>query len=148
MKAEASAHGKDWHPHRCRPGRCPAREQFQSDHSHDSGFLDAVDHELERQLQSRAWRIAADPTDYHLHVLGPVPDEPDHLATWMRAATILDRQHLGLERVPGWQDRTSLLGGSRERAEALARLEVLTIPRRPEPVARSLGPDPGLDLFG
>jgi Ti-type conjugative transfer relaxase TraA len=124
------------------------REQFQFDHTHDADFLDALDNELERQLQSRAWRIAADPTDYHLHVLGAVPHDPDHLATWMRGATILDRHTLGLDRVRGWQDRTSLLGGPRERAEAMARLEVLTIPRRREPVARTLEPDLGLDLFG
>ena len=39
------------------------REQFQTDHSHEAGFLDAVDYELDRQLRSRAWQVAADPTD-------------------------------------------------------------------------------------
>ena len=77
------------------------RAQFQADHAPDADFLGAVDVELERQLRSRARRIAADPTDYHLHILGPVPDDHDHLATWMRGATILDRHHLGLDRAPG-----------------------------------------------
>jgi hypothetical protein len=124
------------------------REKFQTDHAHDTDFLNAVDHELDRQLRSRARHIAASPTDYHLHILGPVPDDPDHIATWLRGATVLDRHHLGLDRLPDREDRTSLLGGPRERAEAMARLEVLTIPRRPEPVARTLEPDLGLDLFG
>jgi hypothetical protein len=118
-----------------------AREQFQTDHTHDDAHLAAVDHELNRQLQTRAEQIAADPTKYHLRILGPVPTDPDHQATWMRGATILERHHLGLDRVPGWQD-TSLTGGPRERAEAMARLELLTIPRQPDPGAL------GVDLFG
>lgn len=118
------------------------------DHAHDTGFLDALDNELDRQLQSRAWRIAADPTDYHLHVLGPTPADPDHLATWRRAATILDRHNLGLDRSPPWQERSSLLGGQRERAETMARLEVMAIPREPEPISRTIERDLGLDLFG
>lgn len=124
------------------------RERFQADHAPDADFLEAVDVELERQIQGRAWLVAADPTDYHLHVLGAVPQDPDHLATWMRGATILDRHNLGLDRVQGWQDRSSLLGGPRERAETMARLEVMAIPREREPVARTLDHDLGLDRFG
>ena len=123
------------------------REQFQTDHSHEAGFLDAVDYELDRQLRSRAWQVAADPTDYHLHVLGPVPTDPEHQATWLRGATILDRHYLGIDRDPAQRDRSSLLGGPRELAEAMARLESLTIPREREPVSRTLEPDLGLDLF-
>ena len=125
-----------------------AREQFHTDHTHETVFLAAVDHELDRQLHSRAQQIAADPTDYHLHILGPVPTDPDHHATWMRGATILERHHLGLDRVPGWKDGTSVTGGYRERAEAMARLEVVAIPRRREPIGRTIEPHVGLDLFG
>ena len=124
------------------------REQFQTDHAHDAGFLDALDNELDRQLRSRAWQIAADPTDYHLHILGPVPADPDHLATWMRGATVLDRHHLGVDRDTPRQERSSLLGGHRERAETMARLEVMAIPREPEPISRTSQRDLGLDLFG
>ncbi len=125
-----------------------AREQFQTDHAHDVTLLAAVDHELDRQLQTRARQIVADPTDYHLHILGPVPTDPNHQATWMRGATILERHHHGLDRAPGWQDRTPLTGGPKERAEALARLEVVAIPREREPVGRTIEPHLGLDLFG
>ncbi len=52
------------------------------------------------------------------------------------------------DRVPAGQVHTSLPGSARERAEALARLEVVTIQREREPVARALEHDPGLDLFG
>ena len=33
---------------------------FRSDHAHEAGFLDAVEHELDRQLQSRARQIGAE----------------------------------------------------------------------------------------
>jgi hypothetical protein len=124
------------------------REQFQTDHAHDTGFLDAVDHDLDRQLRSRARQIAANPTDYHLHILGPVPTDPEHRATWLRGATILDRHYLGLDRDPAQRDRSSLLGGPREMAETMARLEVVAIPRDREPVQRTIEQDLGLDLFG
>ena len=124
------------------------REQFQTDHAHDTGFLEAVDHELDRQLRSRARQIAANPTDYHLHILGPVPTDPEHPATWLRGATILDRHYLGLDRDPAQRDRSSLLGGPREKAEMMARLEVMAIPRQVEPVQRTIEHDLGLDLFG
>ena len=52
------------------------------------------------------------------------------------------------DRVPAGQVHTSLPGSARERAEALARLEVVTIQREREPVARALEDDLGLDLFG
>ncbi|MBK9179967.1 MAG: relaxase domain-containing protein [Acidimicrobiales bacterium] len=124
------------------------REQFQTDHAHEAGFLDAVDHELDRQLRSRAWRTAAAPSDYHLHILGPVPTDPEHQATWLRGATILDRHYLGIDRDPAQRDRSSLLGGPREKAEMMARLEVMAIPREREPVQRTIEQDLGLDLFG
>ena len=122
------------------------REQFQTDHAHDAGFLDAVDHELDRQLRSRARQIAADPTDYHLHILGSVPTDPEHQVTWLRGATILDRHFLGLDRDPAQRDRTSLLGGPREMAETMARLEVMSIPRAVEPVQRTVDLNVGLGL--
>ena len=89
------------------------REQFQTDHAHEARFLDAVDDELDRQLRSRAWRTAADPTDYHLHILGPVPSDSGHQAIWLRGATILDRHYLGIDRDPVQRERSSLLGGPR-----------------------------------
>jgi Ti-type conjugative transfer relaxase TraA len=125
-----------------------ARERFQTDHAHDAGLLDAVEHELDRQLHSRVRRIAADPTDYHLHILGPVPTDPHHQATWLRGATILERHHLGLDQDPAQRDHSSLLGGPRETAETTARLEVMSIPREREPVQRTIEQDIGLDLLG
>jgi Ti-type conjugative transfer relaxase TraA len=124
------------------------REQFQTDHAHEVGFLDAVDDELDRQLRSRAWRTAAAPSDYHLHILGPVPTDPEHQATWLRGATILERHFLGLDRDPTQRERSSLLGGPREMAETMARLEVMAIPREREPLQRTIEQDLGLDLFG
>lgn len=88
------------------------REQFQTDHAHDAGFLDAVDGELDRHLRSRAWRTAAAPSDYLLHILVPVPGDPERWAIWLRGAIILDRHFLGLDGDPAQRDRSSLLGGS------------------------------------
>jgi conjugative relaxase-like TrwC/TraI family protein len=122
------------------------REEFQTDHAHDTGFLNAIDHELAQQLHSRVRQIAADPTDYHLHILGPVPAYPDHQATWLRGATILERHRLGLDRDSGRCERSSLLGGPREMAETKARLETMTIPQEQESVARSPEPELGLDV--
>ncbi len=98
-------------------GEMSAREVFQADHAHDAGFLDAVDHELDRQIPSRVRQIAANPSDYHLHILGPVPTHPDHQAVWLRGAAILERHFLGLDQDPTQRDRSFLLGGPREMAE-------------------------------
>jgi len=124
------------------------REQFLADHAHDAALLDAVDGELARHLRNRALAAAANPTDYHLSVLGPVPDDPEHLNAWLRGATTLDRHHLGLDRDPAHPDRPSLLGNRREHAETMARLDVISIPPGGEPVARSLEHDLGLDPSG
>ena len=124
------------------------RDQFQAIHAQDVALLAAVDNEIEDHLDRDAEHLAHDPSDYHLHVLGPVPDDPEHRATWIRGASVLERHDLGLDRVPAGQDHTSLPGSARERAEALARLEVVTIPREREPVARTIEDDPGRDLFG
>lgn len=107
-----------------------------------------MEHELDRQLRSRARQIAANPTDYHLRILGPVPTDPEHQATWLHGATILDRHYLGLDRNPAQRERSSLLGGPREKAEMMARLEAMAIPREREPVQRTIEQDLGLDLFG
>lgn len=80
--------------------------------------------------------------------MGPVPTDPDHQVTWLRGATILERHYLGLDRDPAQRDRSTLLGGPREKAEMMARLEVMAIPREREPVQRTIGQDLGLDLFG
>ena len=115
--------------------------------THEADFLEAVDRELDRQLRSRARQVAANPSDYHLHIPGPIPGDPEHQATWLGGATILDRHYLGLD-----QDRparrSSLLGDPREKAEMMARLEVMAIPREREPVQRTIEHDLGLDLFG
>lgn len=68
--------------------------------------------------------------------------------TWLRGATILDRHDLGLERDPALRDRSSLLGGPRVKAEIMARLEVMAIPREREHVQPTIEHDLGLDLFG
>ncbi len=122
-----------------------ARETFQADHAHEAAFLDAIDHELDRQLRSRAPEIAAHPTDYHLKILGPVPVDPDRQAIWLRGATILEHHLLGLDRDPTQHDRSSRHGAPKRIAEARARLEVVAIPRTAEH-ARSVERDFGLSL--
>ena len=77
-----------------------------------------------------------------------MPTDPEHQATWLRGAAILDRHYLGLDRDPAQPDRSSLLGGPREMAETMARLEVMAIPGEREPVQRRVEHDLGLDLFG
>jgi hypothetical protein len=76
-----------------------------------------------------------------------VPVEPEHRATWLRGALILERHHLNIDHDP-LGDRPSLLGGSRERAEARARLAVVLIPSVTEPVRRQAERDIGPDLVG
>jgi hypothetical protein len=48
----------------------------------------------------------------------------------------------------GWFAYFRILGGPREMAETMARLEVVAIPRDREPVQRTIEQDLGLDLFG
>ena len=124
-----------------------AREHFQTDHAHEAALLDAVDTEIDDRLHARALQVAENPSAYHLHILGPVPDQPDHLATWIRGATILDRHYLGLDREPAQRERSPLLGGRREKAEMMARLEVMAIPPEVEPVQSTIEQDLGLDLI-
>lgn len=122
-------------------------DQFTVDHAPDAAFLDAVDQELDRQMWSRTRQIAADPTDYHLHILGPVPADPEHQAVWLRGATILERYFLGMDQDSTRPARSSVLGSPRENAEIRARVEVMAIPSGREFLARSVEPDLGLDLF-
>ncbi len=122
-------------------------DQFSVDHAPEAAFLDAVDHELERQMRKRARQIAADPTDYHSHVLGPVPVDSGHQAVWLRGATILERHFLGIDRDPTRPARSSVLGSPRENAEMHARLEVMAVRADREPVGRSVDTDLGLDQF-
>jgi len=124
-----------------------AREQFRAEHAPDTTFLHTIDDEIDGRIAFRAMRAAENPSTYNLHILGPVPENPQHVATWMRGATILDRYHLGLDRTLGTPDRASPIGRSTERAEVMARLEVLAIPRRREAVEPTRGADLGLDLF-
>ena len=107
-----------------------AREQFQTDHAHDADRLDVVEHELDRHLQTRVRHIAENPTDYHLRILGPVPTDPDHRPTWLRGAAHLERHNLGLDHDPTRPD-TSTPRSRRDRAEALARHEVVDHPSPP-----------------
>ena len=123
------------------------RGQFQADHAHEAALLEAVNAELDDRLHARALQVAENPSAYHLHILGPVPDQPDHLATWIRGATILDRHYLGLDREPAQRERSPLLGGRREKAEMMARLEVMAIPPEVEPVQSTIEQDLGLDLI-
>lgn len=124
-----------------------AREQFQTDHAHDSDRLEAVDLALHRHLDNRVRHAGEKPTDHHLRILGPVPTDPTHLSTWRRGAAHLERHNLGLDYDPTRAD----LATPRSRgdlAEALARHEVVAIPRVREPVQRSVERGQGLDLFG
>lgn len=123
-----------------------ARESFQTGHGHLAPILDAIEHELERHLAERAQHAVREPVAYQLQILGPVPTDPDHVATWKRGATILDRHHLGLTPDPDRPDNTPRRHG-KDRAEALARIEVRTIPRQREPVTRTVERGRGLDLF-
>ena len=123
-----------------------ARGQFQADHGHDAGRLDAVDSELSRQLDVRARQIAGDPSEYHLRILGQVPAEPEHLTIWLRGAAVLERHRLGLDHDPSRSDSSSLFT-PRDRAEMLARLEVMAIPRRGPELERTIEPDHGIGLF-
>jgi conjugative relaxase-like TrwC/TraI family protein len=122
-----------------------ARGQFQADHGHDARRLDAVDRELSRQLDVRVRQIVGDPSEYHLRILGQVPAEPEHLTVWLRGAGILERHRLGLDHDPSRSDSSSLFT-PRDRAETLARLEVMVISRRGPEVERTIEPDLSLDL--
>ena len=122
-----------------------AREQFHTDHAHDTDYLAAVDHELDRQLRSRAQQVAADPTDYHLHILGPVPTDPDHHSTWMRGATILERHDIGLDPGPTNPPHVGL-ATLRDVAETRARLEAMTIPGAARPAGQTVQPNHGIEL--
>lgn len=124
-----------------------ARERFQTDHGGDSVFLEAVEHELDCQITDRVNAVMADPSDYHLHVLGPVPTDPEHQAIWKRGAAILEADDLGTGTEPAGSRRSSFLGSRQDAAEMRARLEVMTIPREHEPMSRSADRDLGLDLF-
>lgn len=123
-----------------------SRKQFQNDHAPDTARLDTIEQQLDHHLQIAARQIAQRPTSYHLHILGNVPEDPDHRATWLRGAAHLERHRLGLDD-HGHPDLSTPRSRT-SRAEALARLEVLAIPRNPEPVQRALESDHGLDLFG
>ena len=108
-------------------------------------LLAAVDHELDRQLQTRARQIVADPTDYHLHILGPVPTDPDHQATWMRGATILERHDIGLDPGPTNPPHVGL-ATLRDVAETRARLEAMAIPGAARPAGQAVQPNHGIEL--
>ena len=124
-----------------------SREQFQIEHAPEADLLDTIERQLDQHLQARVHQIADNPTDYHLKILGDVPDDPSGQAGWLRGAAHLERHHLGLDHDPSRPD-TSVLATSRARAETLARLEVVAIPRDREPVQRGIESDHGLDLFG
>ncbi len=124
-----------------------AREVFQADHAHDAGFLDAVDHELDRQITDRVGQIAANPSDYHLHILGPVPTNPDHQAIWLGAAATLERHFLGLDHDPTQPARWSLLS-PQGKAEMQARVQVMAIPQDHEPPGRGIDHEVVRDLLG
>jgi hypothetical protein len=124
-----------------------AHEQFKVDHAPDATRLNVVEHELEQHLVRRAQIAVEQPSAYQLQILGPVPADQHYVATWMSAAVTLDRHHLGLDPDPTHLDVTPDRYG-RQRAETLARLEVVAIPREREPITRTLERGLGLDLFG
>lgn len=110
-----------------------AHHQFQIEHVADAALLDAVTHEIENYLELTVEDLAQNPSDYYLHILGPVPDSSDDRVTWKRGATILERHHLGLDR-----PQMSALAKSLEHVELIARLETLAIPRQVEDTSRVL----------
>jgi conjugative relaxase-like TrwC/TraI family protein len=124
-----------------------SRKQFQNDHAPDAARLDTIEQQLDHHLQIAARQIAQRPTSYHLHILGNVPEDPDHRAKWLRGAVHLERHRLGLDDHQAHPDLSTPRSRT-SRAEALARLEVVAIPRNREPVQRAIEPDRGLDLFG
>jgi conjugative relaxase-like TrwC/TraI family protein len=123
-----------------------SREHFQIDHAPEADLLDTIERQLDQHLQARVRHIAENPTDYHLQILGTVPTDPDHRTKWLRGAAHLERHHLDLDHDPTRPD-TPTLRTRRDRAEALARHEVVATPRDREPVQRGIEPDHGLDLF-
>ena len=122
------------------------RTRFLADHGQDTERLDDVDIELSRQLDVRARQIAGDPTAYHLRILGEVPDHPYHLTVWLRGATVLERHRLGLDHDPERSGSGSLFT-PRDRAEMLARLEVMVIPDGGLVRERTIERDRGIELF-
>jgi conjugative relaxase-like TrwC/TraI family protein len=126
------------------------REKFQTDHAHDTGLLDAVEYELDRHINHRVAQQMADPSDYHLRILGPVPTNPDAQAAWKRGATILETHYLGADTDPTIPPRPTLLGHTAV-AEMRAQLEIMAIPTQPElpslAIERNLERDLGRDLF-
>jgi hypothetical protein len=123
-----------------------ARERLQTDHAGDSTLLEAVEHELTRQISDRVNSVMANPSDYHLHVLGPVPTDPEHQGTWKRGAAILEADDLGVDIDAAGPRGSSLLGSRQEAAEMRARLEVIAIPSERE--SRGVDRNLGQDLFG
>jgi conjugative relaxase-like TrwC/TraI family protein len=122
------------------------RRRFQADHGQDTERLEAIEVELSRQLDVRVRQVAADPSAYHLRILGQVPTDPDHLLVWLRAATVLERHRLGLDHDPERIGSGSLFT-PKDRAEMLARLEVVVIPHAGSELERTIERDRGIDLF-
>jgi hypothetical protein len=119
---------------------------FLTEHAGDYHRLDAVRHELDREIDRRVDAVAAEPGDYERRVLGSVPHNPAMLDVWKRGARILEEHHIGLDHDPAVHDRLSLLGGPRERAETRARLQVVAITPERHPVIRTLERDSGIGL--
>jgi hypothetical protein len=122
------------------------RQSFLTEHAGDYHRLDAVRHQLDREIDHRVEAIAAEPGDYERRVLGRVPHDPAKLDIWKRGARILEEHHIGLDQDPAVHDRLSLLGSPRERAETRARLEVVAITPEPDSVIRTLERDSGIGL--
>lgn len=106
-------------------GTSAERDQFQLDHVGDASLLAAVERHVDDAVAQRVEDIASDPSDEHLRILGAVPIDPKRRARWLRAATAIERHRLGLEEQPAWADRASLVGTPTERAEAIARVQLI-----------------------
>ncbi len=100
------------------------RQTFMTDHAGDHHRLDAVRHELDREIDRRVEALAVEPGDYGRRVLGRVPHDPAMLDIWKRGAPIVEEHHIGLD-----HDPPSPIGCRCSVAHASA--------PRPEPASRS-----------
>jgi hypothetical protein len=120
------------------------RQRFLADHAGDATRLRDIDSQIDRHVEAAVAQAVQSPSEYTLGILGPVPTRLDHREHWMKGATILERQRVGLD---SHDDRGATGIDGRNRAEMRARFAVIVIPRAEQGVERTIEPDLGLDLF-
>jgi len=123
------------------------RDTFLADHEADRQRLDHIAAALDHQIAGRVEQRLAEPTNYHLRILGPVPRDPTARAAWERGAHLLESHHLGADHDPTHPPRPSVLGSPTEAIEMRARLELVAQPGiHRAPVSRQVDVDIGLGL--